>query len=104
MALKRIGMITVEGEQITLSRTTYPDGTTIAVVAEGADGAPYGKLSVFVRGLALEPDCFVVKDYSENKSLAAAAATSGWFADTGRRVRLSDWVEAPIWRIRHHGN
>jgi hypothetical protein len=100
MALKSLGVVTVNGEKVSLSQATYQDGVSIAIVADTANGEAYGKLSVFVRGLALEPGCFVVKDYSENKALAAAALASGLFIDTGRRVQVSDWVKAPIWRIK----
>lgn len=100
MTIKKLGTLLVDGERVNLSQTTYADGVSLAVVADSADGEPYGKLSVHVNGTQLEPGCFVVKDYSENKALAAAAAASGLFIDTGRRVKISDWVEAPIWRIK----
>lgn len=92
-----LGQITVEGEPITLVRTSYADGRP-AVIARSVDGA-YGVLSVNPGpSVELSENCIAVKSWSENAPLFAAASVSGLFMPTGRQIRLGHGV-APIWQI-----
>lgn len=64
--------------------------------------APICKLSVNIpeRAKDLPPFCFFLKDWSENKEIAAAAKRSGWFR---RREDVqsaqSGWVVADVWEL-----
>lgn len=93
-----LGQIEVDGESIELLRTSYADGA-LAVIARGADGSPFGTLSVNLPGEPLPDDCFAVKTWSENRALAEAALRSGLFEATGERLPTG-FVQAPVWRIR----
>lgn len=62
------------------------------------DGIPYGVLTVNIPEASLGPNEILVKTWSENEPLAAAALASGLYRDTGRRLKTG-FVEAQIWEI-----
>jgi hypothetical protein len=93
---------------VNVLRATYdgPKGPT-AVVLQTAEGEPLATLSVNMYrpecshdSKNLPKDCFYVKEWSENETLAAEAAKSGLF-----KVRddlppaSSGYVQAPVWQI-----
>jgi hypothetical protein len=55
-------------------------------------------LTVNIPEADLEPGEILVKTWSENESLAAAALASGHFRDTGKRVKTG-WCEAEVWEV-----
>lgn len=93
-----LGRIECAGETLILRAARYPNGG-LAVTASALGGEPWGTLSVPTNDLGLRPDEFAVKDYSENRDLAAAARASSLFAQTGRRARMP-FGSVPIWRLR----
>jgi hypothetical protein len=90
-------------------RATYlgENGPT-AVTLTLQDGEPLATLSVNMYqpecshdSSDLPPDCFYVKQWSENETLAAEALESGLFTvrDDLPAAR-SGFVSAPVWQIR----
>jgi hypothetical protein len=72
---------------------------TAITLYDEADGCPYLTLSVNPpEPIALAPDEFVAKTWSENTMTAALALDSGLFEDTGGRVPMG-FVTGEIWRI-----
>lgn len=96
----QIGTLEIDGDQIAVMRTTYSAGGAIAIqLYDLADGAPYTRLSVNPeKPIALGPDEFIAKTWSENEYVADAARASDLFEDTGRRVPMG-FVTGEVWRI-----
>ena len=47
----------------------------------------------------LGADEILVKTWSENEPLVKSFLASGYFEDTGRRIEVSLWCKASVWRI-----
>ena len=47
----------------------------------------------------LGADEIIVKTWSENEPLVKSFLVSGYFEDTGRRIEVSLWCKASVWRI-----
>lgn len=89
-------------------RASYGGATgPLAVVLLCANGEPLATLSVNMYepecsrdSQDLPPDCFYVKQWSENETLAAEALQSGLFT---QRPDLpparSGFIEAPVWQL-----
>lgn len=58
---------------------------------------PFAVLTTCIPGVELEEGEFLIKTWSENEPIAAAALASGLFEDTGRRVVCGE-TEAEVWR------
>lgn len=58
---------------------------------------PFGVLTVNIPGVTLDEGEYLIKTWSENEHIAAAALASGLFEDTGRRVVCGE-TEAEVWR------
>jgi len=93
---------------VIVSRATYGGATgPLAVILKLEDGEPLATLSVNMYrpecsrdSTDLPPDCFYVKQWSENEELAAEAMASGLFVQRDDLpVAESGWVEAPVWQI-----
>jgi hypothetical protein len=76
----------------------YQDGTTV-VRAYTNEGEAFATLTVCVPGVKLNSKEVLIKTWSENEPLARAAAQSGLFEDTGRRVQTG-YTQAQVWRIK----
>jgi hypothetical protein len=68
-------------------------------VADGEEaGEPYGILTCNLPDEKIEDGQIIVKTWSENEGLAAAALGSGLFRDTGKRIPTG-FVQAQIWEV-----
>ena len=93
-------------ENLTVTFTRYIDNLALAVrlliTDEDYHYEEYATLSINVEPISdeLPDDEFVVKAYSENTGLDDLSLYRGLFEDTGKRVRVSQFVTAaPIWRV-----
>ena len=50
------------------------------------NGEPYAMLSCNLEGVTVPADCFIAKEYSENRGLCDAYLADGTFEDTGETV------------------
>ena len=100
MVETQIGTLQIAGGTIAVMRAAYIDGGMTAIsLYDEADGCPYLTLSVNPREpIALGPDEFIAKTWSENAETAALALESGLFEDTGGRVPMG-FVTGEIWRV-----
>lgn len=64
---------------------------------------PYVDITTNIEGVEtiLQQDEILVKTWSEMESLIPALLNSGYFEDTSKKVRVSDWCEASIWKIKN---
>lgn len=67
------------------------------------DGEPYASLSTNVEEADLEPNEFVVKNYSENTGLDDLSLYNDMFEDTGKVV-LVGFAVCPVWRLSPSAN
>lgn len=61
-------------------------------------GEPYGKLTVNLSDIKLKDTEICVKGWAENEKLIEAARATGYFKDTGRRIKTG-FVEAEVWEV-----
>ena len=63
----------------------------------------YAEITTNIEGAEtiLQQDEILVKTWSENESLITSLLNSGYFEDTGKKVKVSDWCEASIWKIKN---
>ena len=93
----KIGDILIDGEIVTLFATAYATGS-LAVIAQTEDGMPYATLSTNLDPpLSAESGLFAMKDWSENATISAIAAKSGFFQPQGYDDMRTG---AAIWSIR----
>lgn len=52
----------------------------------------------------LGADEILVKTWSENEPFVKSLLSSGFFEDTGRRIEVSQWCEAAIWKLTNISN
>ncbi len=74
----------------------YSNGN-LALQLMTTEGA-YATLSTNIEGVQLDNDCFIAKNYSENKGLLEQFVENGLFEDTGEKVS-SGFVTCPIMRF-----
>lgn len=80
---------------------TYGDATcaiTLVGLEKEFAAEQIAKLTVSVEGAELGVHEILVKTWSENEEIAKDMLNSGWFEDTGRRVKTG-YVEAQVWRV-----
>ena len=82
---KKAARLTFNGEDLIISTASYAGSRAMAVVAQCADGEPYAKVSTNLDELPA-PNCFWLKDWSENEPLAGALIAAGVIELTGRAV------------------
>ncbi len=97
---------------VTVNQATYraEDGPT-AILLDGADGQSLTKLSVNMYrpesshdSRDLPDDCFYVKTWEENETLAPEAFASGLFiARPDLPQARSGHVTAPVWQVKPTG-
>lgn len=89
----------VDGDNTFFQIKSYsPPESRIALRLIASDGIPYGMLTVNIPEADLLPGEILVKTWSENETLAAAALASGHFKDTGKRVPTG-FCEAQVWEV-----
>lgn len=87
-------------EDLYLEFEKYDADKSVALVIRDEMGAPYATLSIRITDQAkLEDGEFAIKNYTENEDIAKTVFETGWFEDTGKRVRTG-YVEVPIWRFK----
>lgn len=68
------------GEVIVHLTKYAADGSLAVELRDAKDGEPVARLSVnMTSARPLPPDCFYMKDWSENMKIARNAVSSGWF-------------------------
>lgn len=79
----------------------YQKGNSLALqlITDDEMQEPYATLTVNFPGAALNDDEIIVKTWSENEAVAAAALGTGLFEDTGKRIEAG-FVVAEVWRIK----
>jgi hypothetical protein len=89
------------GETLTVKFDSYTDGS-LAVLAVDAEGAPYAVLSVNIPGHSnlLDPNMFYLKDYSENKAIAAAFVEQCELYPTPRTA-MAGYVTVQAFAVRN---
>jgi len=91
------GEIYVHGQNCWFETAHYGNGRlAIKVMCE------IGVIAILTVNLPeheLEEGEFFVETYSENVPVADACRDSGIFCDTGKRVKISKYAEAEVWRL-----
>ena len=82
---------------VALLRESYTNNRMAIPAIISDNGEPFAILSVNIPDIMLQENEVIIKNWSENETLAAAAMASGCFVDTGKRIRTG-FVEAPIWK------
>ncbi|MFW9877966.1 MAG: hypothetical protein ACFFG0_33200 [Candidatus Thorarchaeota archaeon] len=70
----------------------------LAVFVHGYRGEPIAELSVLKNSVELAPDEFILKDYSENETLAQEFIDSGLIVPLGRFILIGSHL-CPICKI-----
>jgi hypothetical protein len=83
--------------QVTLRSMKYQNDR-LAIVGTLGDIEDFGVLSVNIPDQPLKENEVLIKNWSENEAYAEAARNSGFFKDTGRRVKTG-FCEAEIWEV-----
>lgn len=83
-----------------IRKAEYENGNLALLLVDADNGEPIAKASVNPP----DDDCLsdgeiAVKDYSENAGMLQALLDAGIVEETGREIRLSPWVTAPICRV-----
>jgi len=81
-----------------MQKAAYPNGRLALRLIDYDDGSPIAVLTTNIPSAKLEPGEFLVKTWSENETIAEACLASGFFVDTGKRVKTG-FTEAHIWRF-----
>lgn len=76
----------------------YENGRPALRLLSALDGEPFGTLTVNIPEASVLSGEIIVKTWSENEAMAAAALASGLFRDTGRRIHTG-FVQAQVWEV-----
>lgn len=91
------GEVHVYGQDCHFQTAHYNNGRlAIKLMCETG---PMAVLTVNLPEEELEEGEMFIKAYAENEPVADACRDSGIFCDTGKRVKISKWVEAEVWRL-----
>jgi len=83
--------IKIREQELQLYFGKYMDGKTyIELVCYGGDddGCPYATATTNLRGLDLDEDEVLIKNYSENEGVLPALIDAGIVQDTGKKVNV----------------
>lgn len=95
-------MMEVETKQfgkaiLTLNR--YADGGQVAIELISPEHEPIARLTVNMPEVKLEPREIIVKGWGENEQIIEDCRASGYFFDTGKRIKTG-FVTAEVWKIK----
>lgn len=108
--LPRIEIEGHEEELLFLEFAKYDTSNTtsisIQILEESGDDAslePYIDITTNIEGAEnlLGENEIMVKTWSENESFIQPLLETGYFEDTGKKIRVSEWCEASIWKIKN---
>jgi len=88
--------VTDELQAGSIQTNRYANGNLAVQLMQ--EGEPYATLSTNIDGIVLDKDCFIAKNYSENKGLLEQFVENGLFEDTGEKVS-SGFVSCPIMKF-----
>jgi len=88
--------VTDELQAGSIQTNRYTNGNLAVQLMQ--EGEPYATLSTNIDGIVLDEDCFIAKNYSENKGLLEQFVENGLFEDTGEKVS-SGFVSCPIMKF-----
>jgi hypothetical protein len=94
--MKKIGIITIDGEEIKIVQEEYRAGGVALQLM--ADDGPYATFTYCLPGVGLAAGEFLAKTGAENETLRQPMLDTGLFFDTGRRVK-SGFIEIEIWKM-----
>lgn len=102
--LQRIELVGYEDELLFLEFTNYEDNNTTAIIIQSIEDdclEPYIEITTNIENIekVLTENEILVKTWSENESFVKPLLQSGFFSDTGKRVKVSSFCEASIWKI-----
>lgn len=86
------------GRPLYVETSAYAEGGATAITLLTENGSPFLKLTVNVPDIPLEDGEILVKTWSENEPYIPLILETGYFKDTGKRVKLQ-FVEASVWTI-----
>ena len=108
---KRLPLIELQGyehEKLFVEMAKYDSNNTKAVFIQSLESdedsfwlEPFVEVTTNLEGAEkyLGADEILVKTWSENERLVKSFLASGFFEDTGRRIEVSQWCKASVWRI-----
>ena len=108
---KRLPLIELQGyehEKLFVEMGKYDSNNTKAIFIQSLECdesdfwlEPFTEITTNVEGAEkhLADDEILVKTWSENEPLVQPFLNSGYFEDTGRKIKVSQWCEASIWKI-----
>ena len=84
--------------------TNNTTSLSIQILEECGDDAflePYKDITTNIEGaeILLGENEIMVKTWSENESFIQPLLETGYFEDTGKRIRVSQYCEAAIWKV-----
>lgn len=97
--------LTVEGHgtvDLLLRKGSYAGQKIALMLIKEEDGTPFATITVNVpiQGHQLQPGEFFIKSWSENEAVInALRKKDDIFLDTGRRVDVSQFAQAEIWKF-----
>ena len=94
-----ISDIAGEPRLVFVSTDFYTHGGLAVQLMDKSDGELYATVSIYVRGVCLDEDCFVFKTYSENEGLLESMLKAGVVEETGLYVELEYGEPQPICRL-----
>lgn len=90
--------LTVGNRTVATHYAEYAGGRLAIKYVDIKSGEPFSILTVNLPDDELADGEFFVKTWSENEKTAKAAIESGFYKDTGRRVKTG-FVEAEVWKF-----
>jgi hypothetical protein len=85
--------------KVEIHKKQYADGNPALVIWDQQNREPWGKLSVNIPDVPLEPGLYHVKTWGENEKLIGPLLETGAFIDTGLRVPCG-FCDASIWKLK----
>lgn len=108
---KRLPLIELQGyehEKLFVEMANYDSNNAKAVFIQSLESSedsfwlePFVEVTTNLEGAEkyLAKDEILVKTWSENEPLVQPLLNSGYFEDTGRKIEVSQWCKASIWKI-----
>lgn len=100
------GKVTVGDYQLAFEAQTYEHGgagaplaLSLHVMEDGHPVEPWSAVTSCVVGAHVGPDEVIVKTYNEAEMMRELLLATGYFEDTGKRIR-SAFAELEVWRLK----